>query len=218
MNSIKMLIPKGRMFEGIASLLFEAGYELSKDESGFRPVVKDEKLKIKIVKARDIGKLVEIGAYDVGITGKDWLEERGSRVIELLDLGLYSGKVIAAIPVNSELDSRLLNGNTLFVASEFENLSRTFMESLPVKYVLLNSCGATEAYPPEDADLIVDNTFTGKTLERNNLKIWRKILDTSARLVVNPYSLQNSGKKKKIDEITGKLANAIKLRNLELGE
>ncbi len=206
---VKMLIPKGRMFQCMAELLRQAGYDLTKDGSSYRPFVDDPQIQIKIVKAQNIGKLVESGGYDLGITGYDWIVETNSKVVELSDLGLYRGKVIAAAPRESKIDLTKFNGGRLSVASEFESLSKGFLENLGINYDFIRTWGATEAFPPEDSNIIVDSTFSGKTLEKNNLEILGVVLETTARLVSNKQSLNDESKRAKIYEIAAKLGKIL---------
>lgn len=206
---LKAVLPKGKMFPGIIGLLKEAGIKINQNGKNLRLEINDNDLEVKLLKPQNIGKLVELGRHDIGITGYDWLMETGSKTTELLNLNLYNGQVVAAISKESKktLDDFFKEPAT--VASEFEQISKDYLDSEGFNYLFIRSYGATEAFPPEDADIIIDNCFSGKTLQENNLKIINVLLNTSARLIANKQSLEDEEKRKKIYEITAKLKKVV---------
>lgn len=166
---------------------------------------------------------VACGHFDVAITGQDWLREHlscfpGSPVKELVDLGFGKVRVVAAlsedIPVSSteELRDFVACGGLrpLRVASEYTNLADKYLRDNHIgAYKIVPTWGASEAFLPDDADLLVDNTQTGKTLVDNRLKIIEVILRSSACLIANVHSLETPSKRQKIDELAAMLAEAV---------
>jgi ATP phosphoribosyltransferase len=109
-------------------------------------------------------------------------------------------RIVAAAPEDADVD-QLLAGDRVVVVSEYERLARQWLDARGVRYHYMRSYGATEVFPPEDADLIVDNTATGKTLIENKLQIVDTLLQSTTRLVANPRALDNPAKRKVIDEL-----------------
>ncbi len=85
MKKIRLVLPEGRMFENVASLLRDAGIVIKRDERSYRPYVNFDFLEVKLMKAQNIPRLIEIGSHDMGFTGYDWIVETGSKVEEILD-------------------------------------------------------------------------------------------------------------------------------------
>jgi ATP phosphoribosyltransferase len=197
---LKIAVPKGRMYDNVAKLMEEAGFKMSfTNGRSYRPVTTDPDIEIKVLKPQNIAKLVELGKHDVGFTGYDWVIETGADVEEVIDLKTDPVKVVAAVP--KELKKTNLKSRKLIVASEYENITKNFLDKAGYDYIYLRTYGATEVFPPEDADMIVDNSATGATLEQNNLVIVEEILQSSTRMIANKAALKDQWKKEKISEI-----------------
>ncbi len=199
MKKFKLVVPKGRIYKKVVELLEDIGIRVEADERTYRPFVNDPEIYVKIMKPQNIPKLVEIGAHDAGFTGYDWILETGADVVELLDTGFDPVKIVAAIPVNSSWEK--LRSRKVIAASEYENITRRFLEEEGLDYIFIRTFGATEVFPPEDADLIVDNSATGRTLEMNRLKVVKELFSSSTRFIVNKDSLKDEWKREKIDEM-----------------
>jgi ATP phosphoribosyltransferase len=198
-QKLKLLIPKGKIFPAVANLLLEAGLFLEVDDRAYYPRTGDPQIEAKLMKPQNIAQLVEIGSHDAGFTGYDWIIETGARVEEILDTGFDPVEIVSAAPTATT--KKQLRTRRLIVASEYENISRKYLEKESFDYVFIRTYGATEAFPPQDADLIIDNTSSGKTLKENGLKIIDRILSSSTRFIANPASLQDTWKKEKIGEL-----------------
>jgi ATP phosphoribosyltransferase len=186
-RQVRLIVPKGHMFHGVRELLGEAGLRLGVDDRSYRPKANDPRFRVKIVRAQNVPQLLELGAHDIGFSGRDWIEERESKVVEILDLGLDPVRVVAAACECETLDS--LRTRRIIVASEYERLTRRWLDANRLDYVFVQSYGSTEVFPPEDADLIVDNCASGATLEANGLHVLAEILTSSTRLIACPASL-----------------------------
>jgi len=197
MSKIKMVIPKGRIFNNIAKLLDDSGIILETNDRLYIPHIGDSEIEAKIMKPQNIAQLIELGAHDIGFLGYDWIIESGSRVVEIMDLKLDPVKVVAAVPAN--LKKSDLRNRKIIVASEYESISRGFLQRENYNYMLIRTYGATEAFPPQDADMIIDNTATGQTLKDHNLKVIDKIMDSSTRFVANEDALKDNWKREKIE-------------------
>jgi len=199
-STLKLTLPKGRQQQEVFNLLADAGLRIRATEQEYRPACSDARFEVKLLKAANIPRLVEYGAHDVGITGRDWIEETGADVVELLDTGLLPVRLVVAAPRG--LDP-FADGITrpLIVASEYENLTARYMRTRQADFHYVRTYGATEVFPPEDADLIVDNTATGATLRANGLEIVDEILASSSRLIANRATLADPRRRETIDEL-----------------
>jgi len=198
-EKLKLIIPKGRIFEKIRTVMKEAGYDIINYERDYRPDCNIKNLSIKILKPQNIAKLVELGQHDLGFTGKDWIIEKNAEVEEILDLDFDPVRIIVAVPEGKL--NEILKKDKIIVASEYLEISKQFLDRKGWSYVLLQTHGATEVFPPEDADMIIDNTSTGKTLLENKLEIIDEVMTSSTRLIANKEAMQDPWKRKKIQEI-----------------
>ncbi|MCB9850134.1 MAG: ATP phosphoribosyltransferase [Phycisphaerales bacterium] len=205
---IKLTLPKGRQQGEVLDLLAEAGLRIRAGAQEYRPTCSDARFEVKLLKAANIPKLVEYGAHDVGITGRDWIEETSADVVELLDTGLLPVRVVSAAPIGSNPFTKPGNG-PLIVASEYENLTRRYMEGKNQPFRYVRTYGATEVFPPEDADLIVDNTASGATLRSNGLAILDEILPSSSRVVANRATLDDPARRDAIEELVLLVASVL---------
>jgi ATP phosphoribosyltransferase len=204
------------MYDAIAGLLADAGYGLRLRERSYRPTCKDSTIEVKLLKPQNIPRLVEIGAHDAGFTGFDWIKESGSDVVELLDTGFDPVRIVAAAP--SEHDPESLARRRLIVASEYERSSREWLDARGWDYVFIRTYGATEVFPPEDADVIVDNASTGRTLEENGLRILDDLYRSSTRLIASRPALLDAKKKAKLDELIVALRSVLDARGMVMIE
>jgi len=194
-----MVIPKGRIFKKVAQLLNDASIRLETNDRLYVPHIGDPEVEGKIMKTQNIARLIELGSHDIGFTGYDWVVESGADVVELMDLKFDPVKIVAAIP--EAVPESELGQQKILVASEYENISSKYLEKKGYKYLLIRTFGATEAYPPEDADMIIDNISTGQTLRDHKLKIVDEIMTSSTRFIASAEALQESWKKEKIEEM-----------------
>ena len=199
MQKLKMVIPKGRIYNSVINLLNDAGFGVETAERVYIPRVEDSEIEAKIMKPQNIPKLVELGSHDVGFTGYDWVVETRANIIEVLDLGFDKVKIVAAVPESlAELD---LKKRKLIVASEYERIASDFLRKEKYNFLLIRTFGATEVFPPEDADMIIDNTSTGRTLKEHNLHVIKTALESSTRFIANRSALDDPWKREKIEEM-----------------
>jgi len=198
------------MLDGVVGLLNDSGKTVVANSRHYVPDIADDGLEAKIMKPQNVAPLVERGSYDIGFTGRDWVVETGARVVELLDLGLDPVRIVAAVPESD--DEAEVFRRRLVVATEYENMARRFLEERGCDFVLLRTHGASEAFPPEDSDMIIDNTATGRTLKEHRLKIVAVLLESSTRFIANAAALEDAGKREKIEELTMLFAAVLNAR------
>jgi len=192
-----------------------------------------------MLRPQEIPNLVSEGLYDVGITGKDWIDETNANVEQILDLEYGKIKLVIAIPDKykyKNLDAMIaayakqkkilrISSEYLTTASKFIKQLKSYKKSYGSKDPLIVtpwvrlgtnknvqihlSFGATEAKPPDDVDAIMDVTETGTTLKQNQLKIVDKVLESNAFLVANKNSLRDQSKRGKIFDIVTLMRGAV---------
>ncbi len=199
MQRLRLVLPKGRIFDGVLALLGDAGFGMEVDERLYVPRVEDPYLECKIMKPQNIPTLLEIGSHDAGFTGYDWIVETGADIDEVLDLGFDPVRIVAAVP--EDLAGASLEKKKLLVASEYERMAREFLDRRGYTYVFLKSYGATEVFPPDDADMIIDNISTGRTLVEHNLVVVDTLMESSTRFVASREAMADSWKSEKIREM-----------------
>ena len=199
MDKLRILLPKGRIYENVINLLSGAGIKVDLPERAYRPIVNQDDLEAKVMKPQNIGKLLELGAHDVGFTGRDWIDETDADVEEIMDLGFDTVRIVAAVP--EALNDQVLSEKRMIVATEYEHIARKWLESRNMNFLIVRTYGATEVFPPDDADMIVDNTATGRTLMENGLRIVDTIMSSSTRMFASREALKNPAKKQKILEL-----------------
>lgn len=209
--TLRLAVPKGRMYDGVVRLLEEAGIELGSTARSYRPSVSLSRCEVKILKPQSIVEMLHMGSRDVGFTGRDWVAELDGDLVELLDTHLDPVRLVAATPRAMLVDGELPPG-PLVVASEYERLTRRWIGQRTPEARFLRSYGATEVLPPEDADLIIDNTATGSTLAANGLEIVDEIMRSSTCLYSSPRTLEDPEKRERIDNLVLLLSSVLEAR------
>lgn len=199
MRQLKIVIPKGRLNKKIVYLLNDIGLGMEIDERRYIPYVNAPGIKAKIMKPQNIPQLVEIGSHDMGFTGYDWIKETDADIVELLDLGFDPVTIVAAVP--GSLSKEELFSREIVVASEYPVLAQAYLKQQGYDYYLIRTFGATEVFPPDDADMIIDNMSSGFTLDEHKLKVIDRLITSSTRVIANKQALADPVKKQKIDEL-----------------
>ncbi|MBR1368077.1 ATP phosphoribosyltransferase [Methanocalculus chunghsingensis] len=206
---IRLAIPnKGRIADPIADVIEKSGLHIN--GGGDRQLIAktvDPHIEILYVRPIDIPEYVAQGVADIGITGRDMVAERGSDVVELLDLRMGKARLVIAVPEESEyVTLQDLSGKK--IATEFPGITRSFFSDHGVDVSIVSVSGACEAAPHLGiADAIVDLTSSGTTLKTNHLRIIQDVFHSSTWLIANRRSLLDH--KEKIDEISLALESVI---------
>ncbi len=210
-NTIKLAIPKGRMYDGVSKLMGDAGIRIRTSSRDYRPTLSLPGFDVKILKPRAVIEMLDLGARDLGFAGEDWVREDNADLVELLDTGLDRVRLVAAVPERSD-ENELLNRDGAIVASEYVNLTRRWIDAKGYSARLIRSYGATEVLPPEDADCIIDNTATGATLEANNLRIIDELMVSTTRLYASKSAMENPIKREQIERFTLLVRSVLEAR------
>jgi ATP phosphoribosyltransferase len=195
---LRLALPKGRMQNEVLTLMADAGLPVRLGAREYRPTIGAGRFNAKILKPQNIIEMLALGSRDVGFAGADWVAELRADVVELLDTEFDPVRLVVAAP-RALLEDGRLPSRRLVVASEYQVLATEWLERSRVDARLVRSYGATEVFPPDDADLIVDNTATGATLDANGLAIVDTILSSSTRLYANPAALDERPRRAAIE-------------------
>ena len=200
-NIIRLALPDGHQQKPTVALLEKAGVDLGdyRLNSGIRrPVVGLPGVTVKVVRPQDMPLQVANANFDLAITGRDWLRDHlnqfpSSPVTELLDLKFGWVKLVAVVSQEMAVEDvsglrRWSAGRTvpLRIASEYTNIADEYARDNHLgSYRIIPTWGATEAFLPDDADLLIENTETGGTIARHNLKIIETLFESTACLIGN---------------------------------
>jgi len=201
---LRLALPKGRMQESVLELLEDAGIDVQVGERAYRPAISvagsRAGLEAKLLKSQNVVEMLAAGSRDLGFAGADWARELGAELVELLDTGLDPVRIVAAAPRSLLVEGRLPD-RPLVVASEYRNIANQWIEQRGLNATFIHTFGATEVFPPEDADVIVDNTATGQTLQANGLAVVDELMCSSTRLFAHPKALEDRPTRERIDDL-----------------
>lgn len=236
---VRFAVPKGSLEKDTFNLLEKAWYRIYGKDRTYRPVLSDQDVDVKLLRPQEIPIAVSEGAYDVGITGQDWIKETNVNVETLFDLRYGAVKLVFAVPESTHANSAdeyveevWHSGKPVRVSTEYLNIAARYVSSLasyrrrfgekpPVVITpwwtkgdnqaarIYLSFGATEAKPPEEADAILDVVETGTTLQANKLRVLDTVLQSTAVLIANGESLKDAGKREKIYDILTLLKGVV---------
>jgi ATP phosphoribosyltransferase len=209
--TIHLAVPKGRMETGVYNLLSAAGIDIHVGQRGYRPTLSEPGFEVKLLKPQNIVEMLGAGTRDIGFAGADWVAELEADLVELLDTGLDPVRIVAAAAASLLVDGGLPE-RRLVVASEYERLARSWIDARLLDDTFVHSYGATEVFPPEDADVIVDNTATGETLAANGLTVVDELMKSSTRLYASRGAMDDPEKKDAIDGLVLSLRSVLDAR------
>lgn len=193
--TVTLALSKGRIFDETLPLLEAAGIRVLEDPEKSRKLIlptNRPQLRVVLVRATDVPTYVQYGGADLGVTGLDTLIEHGSQgLYQPLDLGIARCRVSVAVRSDFDYASAVRQGSRLRVATKYVSIAREFFAAKGVHVDLIKLYGSMELAPLTGlADAIVDLVSTGGTLKANQLVEVERIMDISARLVVNQAALK----------------------------
>jgi ATP phosphoribosyltransferase len=210
---ITIALSKGRIFEETMPLLQAAGITALEDPESSRKLILQtnrDDVRLIIVRASDVPTYVQYGAADMGVAGKDVLNEHGGEgLYQPLDLNIARCRMMVAVRNGFDYESAVKQGARLRVATKYVKTAREHFASKGVHVDLIKLYGSMELAPLVGlADVIVDLVSTGGTLKANNLVAVEEIVQISSRLIVNQASLKL--KRATIQPMLDAFAGAIK--------
>jgi len=210
---LTLALPKGSLQASTMELFFYAGFEISGNGRSYHVTIDDDEIEAILIRAQEIPRYVQLGVFDVGISGNDWITENRAQVVEVSELiyakqGLRPVKIVLAAPEGSGIHSvKDLEGKR--IATELVNLTKDYLASNGVKAEVEFSWGATEIKAGTLVDAVVEITETGSTLRSHGLSIVDIIMESSPKLIANKEAWDDLWKKEKINNIALLLESAL---------
>ena len=205
MDKLRILLAKGRIYESVYELLNDVGISVHLPDRTYFPTTNQEDLAFQVVKPQITSALLAQNKADLGFSGKDWVYENGveNDVEEIMDFGFDPVRIVAAVPNTVDFDS-LLKGKVT-IATEYQNLSKKWIEEKKVDGTIFRTWGTSEGFVQDNEDsiaqILIDNASTGSSLRANNLKIVDTLMESSTRMYASKEALKNPEKKRKIMEL-----------------
>lgn len=217
---LRLVLPKGSLEQNTLRLFEEADLPVRRGgERDYDAKIDDPRVSVvKILRPQEIPVYVARGYFDLGITGLDWIEETGSEVVDIMDLGynkLSVGrpvKIVLAVPEEAGIaqPNELKPGTR--VSTEYPGITRRYFARLGIPVDIMPSYGATECKVPEIADCIVDVTETGASLRANRMRIIDILLESRTKLVANVESYADEAKRQAMTELATLLGGVLAAR------
>jgi len=214
-RQLRIGLPKGSLQEATIAMFTKAGFNVSVDERQYKPDFDDEELWGVLLRAQEMPTYVASGTLDCGLTGLDWIRERGveGKVVAVADLvyakkGMRPYKWVLAVHENSDIQGPAdLAGKR--IATELVEVTKQYLAQHGVQAQVEFSWGATEAKCPSLVDAIVEGTETGATLAANNLRIVDTLFESTTKLIASQPAWEDSWKRQRIENIALLLQGAL---------
>ncbi len=205
MDKLKILLAKGRIYDSVYELLNDVGITLRLPDRTYFPTTNQKDLAFQVVKPQITSLLLANNKADVGFSGKDWVYENGveDQVEEIIDLGFDGVRIVAAIPETVDYEKLLKAPVT--IATEYQNLSRKWVEEKKIEGKIFRTWGTSEGFVQDNDDalaqVLIDNTSTGSSLRANRLQIVDTLMESSTRMYASKEAMKDPEKKQKIMEL-----------------
>jgi ATP phosphoribosyltransferase len=217
---LNLAIPKGSLEQQTLQLFADADIPVKRrSDREYNATIDDPRIgQVKILRPQEIGRYVQLGYFDIGVTGRDWICETNADVVDVLDMAYNKQgigrpvKLVLAVPREAGIRSPRELRDGVRVATEYLNVTKKYFETLGIVAQVMPSYGATEAKVPEIADAIVELTETGSTLARHGIEIIDTVMESTTKLVANRDSYADPVKRQEIEEIKTLLEGVLAAR------
>lgn len=216
---LRIVLPKGSLERATLQLFEDADLAVVRSSDvDYKAAIDDPRvIDVTILRPQEIPRYVAQGLFDVGVTGRDWIEETGVRVQTLAELHYSKAtarpiRMVLAVAGDAEYGSVGELPAGVRVHTEYPELTRRFLEKNGVDAEITLSYGATEAKIPEIADAVVEITETGRALRAAGLRILDTILISYTELIANPDSYEDADKRKAMEQLRTLLTGALEAR------
>lgn len=216
---LRLVLPKGSLERATLALFDDADLGVRRtSDVDYRGVIADPRVTdVTILRPQEIPRYVADGLFDVGITGRDWIEETGAEVVTLAELHYSKAtarpiRMVLAVAGESEAKGVADLPAGVRVHTEYPELTRRFFEGHGVDARITLSYGATEAKIPEIADAVVEITETGRALRAAGLRVLDTILVSHTELVASPAAHADPVRRKAMEQIRTLLTGALEAR------
>jgi ATP phosphoribosyltransferase len=216
---LRLVLPKGSLEKATLELFDAADLPVQRSSTvEYQASINDPRVdSVRILRPQEIPTYVAEGLFDIGITGRDWIEETGS-VVETLGELRYSKatanpiRLVVAVAGDSPADSVGDLPDGVRVQSEYPELTRRYFAAHGVDAQVRLSYGATEAKIPDIADCVVEITETGRALRAAGLKVIDTIMTSYTEVIANPQAAEDPAKRKAMDQLMTLLNGVLDAR------
>src|SRR5262245_43911633 len=213
---LRLVLPKGSLERSTLQLFDDADLAVSRgSDVDYRGTVDDPRVdEVRILRPQEIPQYVADGRFDVGITGRDWIEERNADVVTLTELHYSKAtarpvQIVLAVAADSPTQStRDLPAGSV-VHTEYPELTKRFFAKHGIDADVQLSYGATEAKVPDIADAVVELTETGRALRAAGLRVIDTLLVSHTELIANPDAYADQEKRRAMEQLQVLLTGAL---------
>lgn len=216
---LKLVLPKGSLEKATLDLFEGADLTVVRSSSvDYKASIDDPRIgEVRILRPQEIPRYVGEGLFDIGITGRDWVEETSADVVSLGELKYSKAtslpiRVVVAVAGDSAVQSAADLPQGVRVSTEYPELTRRFFRAKGIDADIRLSYGASEAKIPDIADCIVDITETGRALRAAGLRIIDEILQSYTEVVVNPAAYADPAKRHAMGQLMTLLNGTLDAR------
>ena len=216
---LKLVLPKGSLEKATLELFEAADLRVQRSSDvAYRASVADPRIAdVRILRPQEIPVYVADGLFDVGITGRDWVEETGSDVVSLGELQYSKAtsrpiRAVLAVAGDSPYQSAADLPQGVRVSTEYPELTRRFFADAGIEADIALSYGATEAKVPDIVDAVVEITETGSALRAAGLRIIDTLLVSYTELIANPDAAADPEKRHAMRQIFTLLQGVLEAR------
>ncbi len=217
---LRLVLPKGSLESSTLKLFEEADLAVTRaSDVDYKATIDDPRVdEVRILRPQEIPLYVADGLFDLGVTGRDWIEEQGVDLVSLGELK-YSknsarpANIVLAVSEDSAVESVTDLKNGVRVSTEYPRLTQRFFDGLGIEAEITLSYGATEAKIPDIADVVVDLTETGRAFRQARLRIIGTIVSSYTELVANKAAYEDPDKRHAMHQIHTLLQGTLEARD-----
>jgi ATP phosphoribosyltransferase len=216
---LRLVLPKGSLEKATLALFEDADLAVRRSsEVDYKATVDDPRIdSVRILRPQEIGRYVGEGLFDLGITGRDWIEETASEVVSLGELHYSKAtarpvSIVVAVAADDPARGADDLRRGVRIATEYPELTRRFFEKRGIDADIRLSYGATEAKVPEIVDAVVELTETGRALRAAGLRVIDTILVSHTELIANPAAYEDPDKRHAMGQIHTLLQGTLEAR------
>ncbi|MEY2711685.1 MAG: ATP phosphoribosyltransferase [Actinobacteria bacterium] len=216
---LKLVLPKGSLEKATFDLFEAADLTVTRSSAvDYKATIDDPRIDdVRILRPQEIPVYVAEGLFDIGITGRDWVEETSSDVVSLGELRYSKAtsmpvRVIVAVAADSPAQSVSDLGHGVRVTTEYPEMTRRYFAARGVEADIRLSYGASEAKIPDIADCVVDITETGRALRAAGLRIIDTMLTSYTELIANRASWEDPAKRHAMEQVLTLLNGTLEAR------
>ena len=217
---LKIVLPKGSLETATLALFDAADLTVVRSSSvEYKASIDDPRVEsVRILRPQEIASYVQEGLFDLGITGRDWIEETSSDIVSLGELRYSKAtsqpvRVVVAVADSSPAQSAKDLKDGIRVTTEYPEMTRRYFAERGIKADIRLSYGASEAKIPDIADCVVDITETGRALRASGLRIIDTVLTSYTELIANKDSFADPLKRHAMQQIMTLLTGTLEARD-----